>query len=105
MEEAGGGCFGGVEPSTRERMKLSISKSTLELCHTPENPACGSNQTCGQRFPYVQSVQNTLSENTECHGKILVMSKRKRTPKWVCGTSPEIKVWTIIKTGKFAKTG
>lgn len=86
-------------------MKLSISKSTLELCHTPENPACGSNQTCGQRFPYVQSVQNTLSENTECHGKILVMRKRKRTPKWVCGTSPEIKVWTIIKTGKFAKTG
>lgn len=45
-----------------------------------------------------------LSENTECHRKILVMRKKERTPKWGCGTSPDKTVWTRRKTGKFAKS-
>ena len=75
-QEVGG--FGAVEPSTRER---TISKSPLELFHTPGNPAQGSNQTCRQRFLYVQPVQTMLSKNIECHEKMLMMLKRKRTPK------------------------
>ena len=87
----------------KERSYFKVS--TLELCHTPENPARGSNWTCRQRFPYVGPVQNMLSENISCLRKILVMRKRERTPKWACATSPDIKVCTVIKTGKkFAKT-